>query len=395
MVTSYLFPQQISRQDLNPMFPVRTALLIILRSFLCVFFSPSETLGGPSSLIDIILTLILTGVFSHLSTVTISFHNEVSSQHIRLFDDARSLKYERDSLYVSLDGRTSQYFAAWGSRGFTSGKQYWEVDVESSWDWAVGVCKDSWTRKDDSILKESNRDNFLLVCVKEDHHYRLWTTIPNTPLYIEKPQGRVGVFLDFDSGSMGFVDVARRSLLWRYEDGLFTFPVRPFICTGHTWAGLSQDLDWMLRTPSLREPFSAAANQGNFIVFRLFLLQWNLLLLLFVIKTVSNANFVCVFHLPDKKACLTDICLEYVTWLFTCVVSLLNSPKCGRVLPTSWYQYRNPGLTQHGQTWSPTRPTSAPNFLLLPHDLLCPTHQFTLRMKTDLTEKSPLTLETG
>lgn len=200
------------------------------------FFSPSETLGGPSSLIDIILflTLILTGVFSHLSTVTISFHNEVSSQHIRLFDDARSLKYERDSLYVSLDGRTSQYFAAWGSRGFTSGKQYWEVDVESSWDWAVGVCKDSWTRKDDSILKESNRDNFLLVCVKEDHHYRLWTTIPNTPLYIEKPQGRVGVFLDFDSGSMGFVDVARRSLLWRYEDGLFTFPVRPFICTGHT-----------------------------------------------------------------------------------------------------------------------------------------------------------------
>ncbi|KAB0406545.1 hypothetical protein E2I00_016128 [Balaenoptera physalus] len=160
--------------------------------------------------------------------IKFSFNNEVSSQHIRLFHDARSLKYEHDSFYVSLDGGTSKYFAAWGSRGFTSGKQYWEVDVDSSWDWAVG------TRKDDGILKESNRDSFLLVCVKEDHHYCLWTTIPTTPLYIEKPLGRVGVFLDFDSGSMGFVDVVKRSLLWRYEDGLFTSPVRPFICTGHT-----------------------------------------------------------------------------------------------------------------------------------------------------------------
>nr|XP_020769971.1 tripartite motif-containing protein 43-like [Odocoileus virginianus texanus] len=53
------------------------------------------------------------------------------------------------------------------------------------------------------------------------------------PLYIERPQGRVGVFLDCDSGSISFVDVAKRTLLWRYDDGVCTFPVRPFICTGH------------------------------------------------------------------------------------------------------------------------------------------------------------------
>ena len=109
--------------------------------------------------------------------------------------------------------------------------------MDSSWDWAVGICKDSWIRKDDSILDESNRDNFLLVCVKQDDHYQLWTTAPTTPLYIERPQGRVGVFLDCDSGSISFVDVAKRTLLWRYDDGVCTFPVRPFICTGHRWGG--------------------------------------------------------------------------------------------------------------------------------------------------------------
>ncbi|CAI9166649.1 unnamed protein product [Rangifer tarandus platyrhynchus] len=96
-----------------------------------------------------------------------------------------------------------------------------------------GICKDSWIRKDDGILDESNRDKFLLLCVKRDDHYQLWTTAPTTPLYIERPLGRVGVFLDCDSGSISFVDVAKHSLLWRYDDGVCTFPFRPFICTGH------------------------------------------------------------------------------------------------------------------------------------------------------------------
>ncbi|XP_070313498.1 tripartite motif-containing protein 43B-like [Odocoileus virginianus] len=169
----------------------------------------------------------------HRFRVNFSFNNEVSSQHIRLFDDARRLTYEHPSLHASLDGGTSKYFAAWGAQSFTSGKQYWEMLVDSSWDWAVGICKDSWIRKDDSILDESNRDKFLLLCVKQDDHYQLWTTAPTTPLYIERPLGRVGVFLDCDSGSISFVDVAKHSLLWRYDDGVCTFPVRPFICTGH------------------------------------------------------------------------------------------------------------------------------------------------------------------
>uniref|UniRef100_A0A8C6D3Z7 Tripartite motif-containing protein 43-like n=1 Tax=Moschus moschiferus TaxID=68415 RepID=A0A8C6D3Z7_MOSMO len=166
--------------------------------------------------------------------VTFSLNNEVSSQHIRLFDDLRNLKYKHDSLHASLDGGTSKCFASWEAQSFTSGKQYWEMLLmDSSWDWAVGICKDSWIRKDIGILDESNRDNFLLVCVKQDDHYQLRTTAPTTPVCTERPLGRVGVFLDCDSGSISFVDVAKHSLLWRYSDGVCTFPVRPFICTGH------------------------------------------------------------------------------------------------------------------------------------------------------------------
>ena len=199
----------------------------------------SETLDRLSSLVENFWFYHWFLLLYFLISTQSIFHSamNVSSQHLRLFNDARNLMYEHDSLHVSLDGGTSKCFAAWGAQSFTSGKQYWEMLVDSSWDWAVGVCKDSWIRKDDSILDESNRDKFLLVCVKQDDHYQLWTTAPTMPLYTGRPLGRVGVFLDCDSGSISFVDVAKRTLLWRYDDGVCTFPVRPFICTGHRWGG--------------------------------------------------------------------------------------------------------------------------------------------------------------
>ncbi|XP_058402199.1 tripartite motif-containing protein 43-like [Diceros bicornis minor] len=175
----------------------------------------------------------VTGLLDRLNRfrVEISFHNGVTNDDIRLLDDVRSLRYMHDYPYVSLNPGTSNYFASWGTQNFTSGKHYWELHVDASWDWALGVCKDSWIRKTGTLVE--SEETFLLVCVKEDNRYSLWTNPPTQPRFTEKPVGRVGVFLDLDRGSMSFVDVAKRSIIWRYPDGMFSFPVRPFFCTGH------------------------------------------------------------------------------------------------------------------------------------------------------------------
>nr|XP_023398544.1 tripartite motif-containing protein 43B-like [Loxodonta africana] len=164
--------------------------------------------------------------------VEISFRYEISSQNIMVFDDVRSLRLRRDLQEVPFPSRRSQYFAAWGDQAFTSGKHYWEIDVDDSWDWAVGVCKDTWLRKNGSLVESENV--FLLLCVKDVNRYNLLTTSPVFPQYIEKPLGRVGVYIDFDSRSMSFVNVAKSSLIWRYPACSFNYPLRPFFCTGHT-----------------------------------------------------------------------------------------------------------------------------------------------------------------
>lgn len=74
------------------------------------------------------------------------------------------------------------------------------------------------------------------------------------------------------------------------------------------------------------------------MVFRLFLLYCNFLLLLFVMKWVLNAYF-CWFPsiFLSIKSCLGAICLDYMIWLVTCFVNLLDSPKYEGLLPISWH----------------------------------------------------------
>uniref|UniRef100_G3UJ95 Uncharacterized protein n=1 Tax=Loxodonta africana TaxID=9785 RepID=G3UJ95_LOXAF len=164
--------------------------------------------------------------------VEISFSYEISSQNIMLFDDVRSLRLRRDLQEAPFPSGRSHYFAAWGDQAFTSGKYYWEIEVDSSWDWAVGVCKDTWLRKDSSRVP--SEDTFLFLCVKEDNRYNLLTTSPVLSQYIEKPLGQVGVYVDFDSRSVSFVNVAKSSLIWAYPACSFNYPLRPFFYTGHT-----------------------------------------------------------------------------------------------------------------------------------------------------------------
>ncbi|XP_008067075.1 tripartite motif-containing protein 43-like [Carlito syrichta] len=175
----------------------------------------------------------ITGLVDRLNCfrVEISFHNEITNHNIRLFDDVRSFLFRPDHEDGSLNSDRSDYSAAWGAPGFTSGKHYWELDVDDSWDWALGVCKDSGISNPGTILE--SEDVFLLLCVKEGNHYSLLTTSPMCPHYVEKPLGRVGVFLDFESRSVSFLNVAKSSLIWRYPAGSFNSPVRPFFYTRH------------------------------------------------------------------------------------------------------------------------------------------------------------------
>ncbi|XP_048221928.1 tripartite motif-containing protein 43-like [Perognathus longimembris pacificus] len=131
---------------------------------------------------------------------------ETQNPGMTLFDEVRKFTNGNDSddngAFLNSDG--SNCSIAWGVQRFNSWKHYWELSVDDSKDWA------------------GNQDAYL------------FTTSPLLTQFIERPVGRVGVFLDFEDGSLSFVNVAKGSFIWKYPPGTLQFSVRPFCSTGPT-----------------------------------------------------------------------------------------------------------------------------------------------------------------
>ncbi|XP_077901071.1 tripartite motif-containing protein 64C [Ictidomys tridecemlineatus] len=122
------------------------------------------------------------------------------------------------------DPQTVESYVIWSAEGFTSGRHYWEVDVGNTSNWILGVCKDFVTSDTFDCEKA-----FLLFSLKKNNHCRLSTNSPPLTQYVQRPEGRVGVFLDYDNEIMSFYDVHRCSLIYSFSLPFLTSPLNPFL----------------------------------------------------------------------------------------------------------------------------------------------------------------------
>ncbi|XP_024408183.1 tripartite motif-containing protein 77-like isoform X1 [Desmodus rotundus] len=174
----------------------------------------------------------ITGMLERLINfrVYITLEHRISKYEAHLFEELRQLQRSSDDQDTPHHSASVEYTPSWATQTFTSGKHYWEMDVGNSCHWIIGLCKESWARRKDMRL--SSEGIFLLLCVKADEHFTLFSTSPLIRQYIQRPQGWVGVFLDYECGIVSFVDVAKSSLICSFLSCSFSFPLRPFICYG-------------------------------------------------------------------------------------------------------------------------------------------------------------------
>uniref|UniRef100_A0A2I3SAV9 B box-type domain-containing protein n=1 Tax=Pan troglodytes TaxID=9598 RepID=A0A2I3SAV9_PANTR len=164
-------------------------------------------------------TWTITGMSERLNffRVYITLDRKICRNHKLLFEDLRHLQCSLDDTDMSCNPTSTQYTSSWGAQILSSGKHYWEVDVKDSCNWVTGLCREGI---------------FLLLCLKVDDHFSLFSTSPLLPHYVPRPQGWLGVFLDYECGVVSFVNVAQSSLICSFLSRIFYFPLRPFICHG-------------------------------------------------------------------------------------------------------------------------------------------------------------------
>lgn len=106
--------------------------------------------------------------FLFVVNITLGYECRATSR-VFLYGDLRSLS-------VGGNPQNVPHIAlAWGTQTFTSGRYYWEMQVEDSWNWAFRVCND-YLKETMNVQVDKEKGLFLLGCAKNDIHYNVFTT---------------------------------------------------------------------------------------------------------------------------------------------------------------------------------------------------------------------------
>ncbi|ELW71813.1 E3 ubiquitin-protein ligase TRIM21 [Tupaia chinensis] len=126
--------------------------------------------------------------------------------------------------------RFDSYPMVLGAQHFSSGKFYWEVDVTEKEAWDLGVCRDSVQRKGQFLL--SPESGFWTIWLWNKKNYEAGTN-PQTPLHLQVPPCQVGIFLDYEAGTVSFYNITDHwSHIYTFSECAFTGPLRPFFNPG-------------------------------------------------------------------------------------------------------------------------------------------------------------------
>ncbi|CDQ86540.1 unnamed protein product [Oncorhynchus mykiss] len=113
------------------------------------------------------------------------------------------------------------------SKGFSSGKHSWEVEVGDHPDWFMGVAKESVDRKGDVYI--SPKYGFWAILQRSGKY----TNVKGETLLLKKKPQRIRVQLDYDQGEVSFYDSKDMTLIYTHKD-TFTETLYPYFYIGST-----------------------------------------------------------------------------------------------------------------------------------------------------------------
>lgn len=120
--------------------------------------------------------------------------------------------------------------------GFASGRHYWEVEVGLKIDWDVGVATETVSRRQTWLTKEDGC--FAIGKRGADYSAR---SNPLVTLHLSPGPTHVGVYLDYDNGTLSFYDIDRHVHIFSFTGLTFSEKIFPYFYLS-TWAKKSKSL---------------------------------------------------------------------------------------------------------------------------------------------------------
>ncbi|XP_070763958.1 E3 ubiquitin-protein ligase TRIM21-like isoform X2 [Enoplosus armatus] len=119
-------------------------------------------------------------------------------------------------------------------QSFSSGRFYYEVQVEEKTDWYLGVVRESINRKGQITLTPQN--GHWTICLRNDNEYNA-CTYPAVRLSLKSQPQKVGVFVDYEEGLVSFYDVDAAALIYSFTGCSFTEKLYAYFSPGLNHGG--------------------------------------------------------------------------------------------------------------------------------------------------------------
>ncbi|XP_066093594.1 probable E3 ubiquitin-protein ligase TRIML2 [Saccopteryx bilineata] len=156
----------------------------------------------------------------------ITLDRQTAHPYLVLSEDLRSVRLRNVQLErPGNPGRFDFRASVLGVESFTSGRHYWEVDVENATKWQLGVYGDFVSRK--GIVPKASGDKVLLMGSMMGTDYTFWVFPSLKRVSLGQQMHKVGVFLDYKCGQISFYDVSKRLLIYNFSRLVFQGALRP------------------------------------------------------------------------------------------------------------------------------------------------------------------------
>ncbi|XP_032903577.1 E3 ubiquitin-protein ligase TRIM39-like [Amblyraja radiata] len=157
--------------------------------------------------------------------VSITLDIETAHARLEVSEDRKRVRLTRSRRNLTDNKkRFSSSPCVLGLEGFTSGRHYWEVEVAGSRGWSLGVAAESVDRKEQATLTPET-GVWRIKLAADD--FEVFTSPPSRFPAHPLP-GRVGVYLNYESGTISFYNTETKSHLHTFTENKFTEKLYPF-----------------------------------------------------------------------------------------------------------------------------------------------------------------------
>ncbi|XP_018543714.1 E3 ubiquitin-protein ligase TRIM39 [Lates calcarifer] len=158
---------------------------------------------------------------------SVTFDQATAGSYLVVTESGKRLKYSKYASPSSSDDLNLDRFdcpMVLGTKGFTSGRHYWEVQVGFRNDWDVGVAKETVSRAGTKTVK---RENGFFAIEKSGFGYQVHST-PYTVLNLCPRPRNVGVYVDYEEGRVSFYEVNQKLHIYSFIGESFTEKLYPY-----------------------------------------------------------------------------------------------------------------------------------------------------------------------